>query len=385
VEPLEAQDRTGYSKIVQVVWESDPEQIAGVVLVHPETSEILASWNTDLLGQTKLPAYADTVNFSSEVKKGDQIMARVHLWLKTKPIQEAIDQSKRAIMEISGGFVALAILISVFMADRLVRPIKRLVQGVEEIGKGNFDVVVPVTTRNEVGQLTEAFNETAKSLKEKEYLKSAFKSYVSQEVMEASLKAEGHVQLGGERRLVTILFSDIRDFTTISEKMKPEEVVAMLNEYFSEMTAIVAKHGGFVDKFMGDAIMAVYGIPKPQANHAEQAVHTSVEMLQRLQVLHGQWEKSGKPIIKMGIGLNTGEVVAGNIGSQERMSYTIIGDPANVASRVQALNKTYHTTLLITDRTHDAVAGKVPFQLEPVEKVQIRGRAEPVQIYTIKV
>ena len=382
-----ATDKSGFLYILKQAKQSDSD-VVEAIMVKAATGEILGAVNLELMGKKvspSFPSFPETIDFSAMLSGEGKEAAQIRVWMSTKPITEAVNRVQRGITEVTLLFLVVAILASIILAERIVQPVKRLMAGVAEMGKGHFDIVVPVTTRNEIGELTSAFNATAKSLKEKEHLKSVAKSYMGQEVMEQAMSVEGDLQLGGERRLVTILFSDIRDFTAMSEKMKPEEVVTMLNEYFSEMTAIVVKNGGVVDKFMGDAIMAVYGIPKPRADHAELAVKTSVEMLQRLQALHQEWETKGKPIIKMGIGLNTGEVVVGNIGSQDRMSYTIIGDPANVASRVQALNKTYHTTLLLTDRTYEAVVGKVPHVLQPVEKVQIRGRSEPVQLYTIRV
>lgn len=201
--------------------------------------------------------------------------------------------------------------------------------------------------------------------------------YVSRQVADEILKdTKGYEQsLGGERRAVTILFSDIRGFTTISEQSSAVELVQQLNQYLTAMVDVVMKHDGTLDKFIGDAIMAVYGAPTSggAAEDAWRAVQTAAEMRTRLAALGVAW--------RIGIGINTGEVVVGNIGSPHRMEYTVIGDPVNVASRVEGLNKQFGTDILLTETVYELVKDRV--EVKRVGEVPVKGRAEPVSIYAL--
>lgn len=209
--------------------------------------------------------------------------------------------------------------------------------------------------------------------------------YVSREVAEEILRHSDEYEqtLGGQRRAVTILFSDVRDFTTLSEQQDPVELVRQLNEYLSAMVDVVMQHGGTLDKFIGDAIMAIWGAPTSRgpAEDAWRAVQTAHEMRVRLAKLQERWTREGRPLMRIGIGLNHGEVVVGNIGSPQRMEYTVIGDPVNVASRVEGLNKTFHTDILLTDSVYDLVRDRV--EVELAGATPVKGRAKPVNVYKL--
>ncbi len=210
--------------------------------------------------------------------------------------------------------------------------------------------------------------------------------YVSKQVAEEILKntEEYEQSLGGERRTVTILFSDIRGFTSISERSNPVELVQQLNEYLTVMVDVVMKYDGTLDKFIGDAIMSVYGAPTSggAAEDAWRAVQTAHEMRVRLGELQKQWRAAGKPELKIGIGLNHGEVVVGNIGSPHRMEYTVIGDPVNVASRVEGLNKEFGTDILLTDTVYELVKDRVEVRIAGTTAV--KGREQKVNVYALE-
>src|SRR5207302_1701624 len=154
-------------------------------------------------------------------------------------------------------------------------------------------------------------------------------------------------ELGGRRREMSVLFSDIRGFTTVTENGEAEDIVAQLNEYFSTMVDVVFRHGGTVDKFVGDMVMALFGAPLDDANHAEHAVDAALEMIDELLKLNEKWTAEGRPSLDIGIGINTGPMIAGNIGSEAIMSYTVIGDAVNLGSRLESLNKQYSTRIII--------------------------------------
>ncbi len=221
-------------------------------------------------------------------------------------------------------------------------------------------------------------------------IRRMFSSYVSPKIVEILINDPGKAGIGGVRREITVLFADIRGFTSISEKYSPEEVVAILNEYLGEMTEIVFKWDGTLDKFIGDAILAFWGAPLIQENHAELAVRCALNMSARLDELQKKWEAEGKPRLDIGIGINTGEVLVGNIGAVgKKMDYTVIGDHVNLGSRVESLTKKYNVRILITEYTlskirsscetgalgHVSVLGK--------EKVIVKGKEKPVGIFAL--
>jgi adenylate cyclase len=222
-------------------------------------------------------------------------------------------------------------------------------------------------------------------------IKAMFSSYVTERVVNELIKNPDMAKLGGERREVTVLFSDIRGFTSFSEKHSPEEVVSILNEYLSEMTDIIFKWEGTLDKFIGDAILAFWGAPMKQENHAELAVKCALNMVKRLEELQQKWQSEVKPVLNCGIGINTGEVLVGNIGAEgKKMDYTVIGDHVNLGSRVEGLTKKYNVHILITEFTLNKIKelitqGKMwRTEITGLEKVVVMGKERPVKIYKVK-
>jgi adenylate cyclase len=192
---------------------------------------------------------------------------------------------------------------------------------------------------------------------------------------------KGPLDLGGQAKHVTVLFSDIRGFTSMAETMTPEQVVGFLNDYFSEMVEAVMENGGILDKYLGDGMMAVFGSFGDQPDHARRAVLASLRMKALLAKINGERAVADKPPIAIGIGIHSADVIVGNIGSKKRLEYTHIGDGVNVASRVQALNKEYGTTILITGATFDAIGGE--FVTKPVGEVTLRGKHTAMPIYEV--
>jgi adenylate cyclase len=217
--------------------------------------------------------------------------------------------------------------------------------------------------------------------KNKEKVESAMGKFMSEDVMKKIVQNIDHLGLGGKKSIVTVLFSDIRGFTSMSEKMSAQEVSQLLNEYFSEMEPIVTKYNGIINKFIGDAVMAVFGEPIQDEKHPINAVKCGYEMLAKVQELDEKWQKEGKPTIQIGIGINTGEVFVGNIGSEKRMEYTVIGDTVNLASRLESYNKTYQTHILISPSTYEAAKDSI--SVNKISDVEIRGKAEKMDIYEV--
>lgn len=231
-----------------------------------------------------------------------------------------------------------------------------------------------------LGLITGALRDHEKHEREqKNQISDHFGSYVSTEVRDDILK--GKAALGGEEAEVTVLFADIRNFTALSEKHTPAEVVTMLNQYFSEMVRAITQHGGTVNKFIGDAIMAVFGAPRRLENHAESAVLAAREMLARLEAHNYLQAAKGEPMFEIGIGLHSGNAIAGNIGAESRKEYTVIGDAVNLASRVEGLTKQYEISLLVTDSVKAKLSET--FSLREIDTVTVKGRKMPCVLFEV--
>ena len=218
--------------------------------------------------------------------------------------------------------------------------------------------------------------------RDKRLIKKMFSRYVSKDVFDQLVADPSLAALGGARRHMTVLFSDIRGFTTMSEKGTPEEVVSQLNELFTRMVGVVFDHRGTVDKFVGDMVMALYGAPLDDGEHADHAVQTALAMIRALTEMNQQWQSRGKPTLDIGIGINTGDMVAGNIGSDTIMSYTVIGDAVNLGARLESLNKDYGTRIIISEFTRAALKGR--YDIHPLGDVVVKGKTKPVAIFEVK-
>ncbi|HUE88639.1 MAG TPA: adenylate/guanylate cyclase domain-containing protein [Vicinamibacterales bacterium] len=218
--------------------------------------------------------------------------------------------------------------------------------------------------------------------REKRQVKRLFSRYVPKDVYEQLLADPERAALGGKRRTMTVLFSDVRGFTAMSEKASPEEVVGQLNEYFSRMVDVLFAHHGTLDKFVGDMVMGLFGAPLDDPDHAEHAVQTALAMSRALDELNQRWAAAGRPLLDIGIGISTGDMVAGNIGSSAIMSYTVIGDTVNLGARLESLNKEYGTRVIISEATRDALKGQ--YDIRPLGEVIVKGKSRPVAIYEVK-
>jgi adenylate cyclase len=218
---------------------------------------------------------------------------------------------------------------------------------------------------------------------EKRKMKRLFGRYVSKDVYAQLVANPELAKLGGKRRDMTVLFSDIRGFTSVTERGNPEEIVAQLNEYFSKMVEIVFRHKGTVDKFVGDMVMALFGAPLDDPDHAEHAVRAAIDMVEELGRLNKDWKARGMAQLDIGVGINSGEMIAGNIGSSSIMSYTVIGDNVNLGSRLESLNKDYKTRIIMSDATRTRLTQ--PYETRALGDVVVKGKSTPVAIFEIPV
>lgn len=217
--------------------------------------------------------------------------------------------------------------------------------------------------------------------KKSRYLRKAFSTYVSSQLVSEILKDPARLKLGGEKRVITVLFSDIRGFTSLSEKLSPEELVKLLNEYLNPMTAIVLNEEGMLDKYIGDAIMAVFNAPLEIPDHPKRTCITAVKMMEKLKDLNAKWAVLGYPPLEIGIGINTGEAVVGNMGAELRFDYTAIGDTVNLASRLEGMNKLYGTAIVVSEFTYEHV--KDDFIFRELDLVRVKGKAKPIVMYEL--
>jgi adenylate cyclase len=222
----------------------------------------------------------------------------------------------------------------------------------------------------------------AESLRDLRRVEALFGRYVSPAVVRGLVGKQDELRLGGQRRDISVLFSDIRGFTTFAEHLPPEEVGAMLNEYFTAMVDVIFTHGGTVDKFVGDAIMAVFNAPLEQPDHAQRAVATALAMQDTATVLATRWESLGRPPLTIGIGVQSGPAVVGNFGADRRLEYTALGDTVNVASRLESLSKDLGCAILVGAGTVELLAELG--NLEPLGLITVRGRAEPLDLYGVR-
>jgi adenylate cyclase len=216
---------------------------------------------------------------------------------------------------------------------------------------------------------------------EQRLLRQVMSMYLSPSVSRWVLHEPDRLQLGGETRCMSVLFSDVRGFTTLSEAMEPQALVALLNEYMTAMTDVVFRYDGVLDKYIGDAVMAFWNAPIGQPDHALRACSTALDMIDRLRELQSDWQQRGIPILELGIGINSGPMVVGNMGSRQRMAYTVLGDTVNVASRLEGLSKVYGTRVVISQATRDAAGDAFVYRF--LDVAAVKGRAEPLSVYEI--
>jgi adenylate cyclase len=313
---------------------------------------------------------------------GQKAIGEVHVGISQKAVADAVNRTRITIGLIFAGALLVGLLGSFVLAGFITRPIDRLMDGVRKIREGNgYATQVRVTTRDEVGHLTQAFNEMATSLGEKELIADAFSRYVSRQVAELILNhPEKYIStLKGQRKEVTVLFADIRGFTRIAETLAPEQVVTMLNVYLTYMTEVVFRYEGTLDKFLGDGLMAIFGAPLEQPNSTLNAVRAGVDMRERLRTFNLAREMGGEEPVLVGIGINFGEAVVGNIGSRERMDYTVIGDTVNIAQRIQTY--TQGGQIILAEGAYRRVEDHV--EANSLGPAELKGRREKIGLYEV--
>ena len=274
--------------------------------------------------------------------------------------------------------ISLSALMALLLGRSVSQPVLSLVRRVHKIEQGDYSSEAMTGRSDEIGQLETSVNTMAVGLAEKEKVRDLLGKVVSREIAEELM--DGELKLGGETRRATILFSDIRDFTNLCEGRAPESILEMLNDYLSEVSTAIEDNKGVVDKYIGDAVMALFGAPLSSDLDTTNALHAALAMKSKVDALNARNQAKGVPLMTTGIGLHTGEVVAGNLGSSNRMNYTVIGDTVNLASRLEALTKQYGAGIMVSEDTRKEGNG---FLYRELDMVRVKGKDQPVRIYEL--
>ena len=320
------------------------------------------------------------IRLAASTKEG--AIGRLDLGLSTAAIDADLRKSLQRDFAVLLAALIFAVVGSLLIAQRIAQPLTDLSAAMGRVREGDFEVALPVAKRSndEVGDLARAFDEMALGLQERERLRGTLGRYVSGDVAEKILSQKDDLSLRGEVRHVAVLFLDVRGFTTMSERLTPAEVVALLNEYFDVVVDRVTAHGGSVNKFIGDAAMCIWGAPKPSENPEKAAVLCGLEIQARAAQLSADRARRGLTSVGFGVGINAGMAVAGNIGAAQRLEYTVIGDAVNLAQRLESQARAGE--VLISQPVYDKVAREVV--AAPREPVKLKGKSQPVPLWEVK-
>jgi adenylate cyclase len=360
----------------------------GKVLVHPDesftleakdfsTSPIVESLLTEKIRNRQ--QYRDEVLYStSKTLYGPVVVAEVTLSQIMAPAKLAQDMSTFLL----GLILSTSFFFIVFFAHSISKNLEKLTFFSREIAQGNFDIEASkeIRSKDEIGTLAIAFDEMTSGLKERDKIKNIFTKFHGTSITETLLEEDDLRK--GKKCDAVVFFSDIRGFTDFSNHKSPEEVVTMLNSYFQVMVGIITKHGGVVDKFVGDAIMAIWGAPHSTGDDARNALYACLEMREALAVFNDDRIAKGQEPIRMGMGLHAGPVVAGTVGSNERMEYTVIGDTVNTASRIESSTKSFGTDLLISESVAKQIEDE--FLLEPAGSTKVKGKTDALKLAKVR-
>jgi adenylate cyclase len=347
------------------------------VKAHTDLDQIGASFGTFMNMEKKtrlgdvvhfnyiLPDGRRILNLSKPILFKDKILGEAHVGVSIDFIEETVQKERKTVMTITVLVVVFGILIAVLLGLRFSQPISKLVLATREIGHGHYGYRVHLRRKDELGTLAAAFNYMAQELLEKSLVQESFGKYVGSEVLDMILAHPERNWLKGLRREATTLLADIRGFTSYSDQKEPEEVIDELNGFFEIASRVILRHGGFIDKFMGDGLLAVFGVPVYRESHVERAVRAAIDLQQELKRSSG----GSHPLLSaVGVSIESGVVVSGNIGSQVKMEYTVIGNSVNVASRLNKL----------------ALGGEIIISRAVYEKVKENVRVEPLPQQTLK-
>ncbi|HJZ70137.1 MAG TPA: adenylate/guanylate cyclase domain-containing protein, partial [Vicinamibacterales bacterium] len=380
---LTAYDRVNRRARIAVTT-ADDERPGDTIGIAPEAADVVAwTFEDGVARYTGIYRARGGVRISAFAPILDARGSTAALLQVDYPVDFYFDRLRELDTTIAIGSLAgvlLAIILAIVFARRLTRPVVALTAAAGRVAAGDLSQVLAIRSRDEVGHLTRAFNAMVDGLRQREVIRNAFGRYVSPEVAKALLESPDGLALGGRKREITVLMSDLRGYTRFAEHGDPAGVMEVLNDYLGRMADIVIAHGGTINEFIGDAIFAVYGAPIEHPDHAERAAATALAMQRALDVLNETNVARGRPRFEMGIGINTGEAVVGNIGSEQRTKYAVVGAAVNLAGRVESC--TVGGQVLITESTLRYL-GPLADVAPPVH-VELKGLDAPVALYELR-
>jgi class 3 adenylate cyclase len=330
---------------------------------------------TDWVGER---AFEATIAIDNQA---GQTLGYMIIGISTDPVDNLTRDIVTGSLWMMAAALSLAILLTVFFTRRALAPLAQIAEASHAVARGDLSQRIPETRWDEVGRTARSFNEMVTGLNDRERMRDLFGRYLSREVSEVALA--GRVTLEGERKTITCLYVDMRGSTSFAEKYPPEEVMAALNEYFDVIIRATEAHGGIVNRFVGDQAVCIFGAPRKYRDHAHRAMQSALAMRAGLSYLNRKREALGLPTLKFGMGLNSGEVVAGATGSEARQEYTVIGDAMNVGARIQGLNKTFPDyDILLSEFTHTSLGSNTnAYDFADLGLTEIRGKTQPIKVY----
>lgn len=361
------------------------------ILAHADPSRLLEPSRSSGGDPTRAPASAERDDETGRAWLDTAVGVPSLPWsvVASIPVDVAyasLGKMRRIVLSTIAITLLAALLAAFFFARRLTAPIGELVAFTKDLAARRFDQRVTIRSSDELSVLGDALSDAAGELersdariREEIAIRSDLGRYLPAELVEQIIAREQSMELGGQRRPITVLFADVVAFTPLSDRLPPEQVVAILNELFTLLTEAVFRHEGTVDKFIGDCVMALFGAPAPQADHAARAIHVAQDMLRFLESANAGWKDQYGVEIQLAIGINTGDAVVGNVGSEKRMEYTAIGDVVNVAARLESIARPQQ--ILISRATADAAGEE--FSCLPVGEREVPGRAERVELFEV--
>lgn len=323
----------------------------------------------------------ERVTFVSPIHFNELLAGHVFVTFTKNYMLQSLKEAKQVIIMITVLMTVIAIFLAFVLSKHLSKPIHRLVDASKAIGEGDFYYRLSERRNDEIGELASAFNQMAEGLLRKSQVENVFSRYVSSSVAKKIMENLDEVELGGKHVHASVLFADIVGFTSISENLPPKEIATLLNEFFSHISIISELYNGHIDKFMGDCAMVVFGVPEHDPDHSFQAIACAIMIRKLVAKLNAARVDQGKIPIRFRIGINSGNMVAGNLGSQDRMDYTVIGDPVNLASRLSAVAN--GDQIVIMDELYQQESIQQRIVAHEHETIRVRGKQEPVTTYLV--
>lgn len=321
------------------------------------------------------------LQINAPLKLNGRVVAILMLNQFAKPVAEKVRMNTLRLFGLTAGILALGLILFGVVSSRMLRLLQNLTSAAEEVSHGNLEVTIPKKrSSDEVGRLANAFENMIGGLKQRDFIRDVFGRYLSREVVDELLSSPDRLKLGGELREVSFLVSDLRSFTALSSRMEPSEVIQVVNRFLEPLVDIITRYRGTIDEFQGDGILAFFGAPLASTDDPERAVACAVAMQRALVEINAEQRRRRLPELHMGIGIDTGEVIVGNIGSEKRTKYGALGTPINMAYRIESY--TVSGQVLISPSTYERVKDVV--RVGHTRNLQFKGVEELIQVYEVK-